>query len=76
MQRTAETIGKYGCYFLSIVKAGELLKGIKRDALRLFQRAVEKGWSGYENGEPLDDRISTQVIYKKVIANATKGKTT
>ena len=45
MQRTAETIGKYGCYFLSLVRAGELLTGIKRDALRLFQRAVEKGWS-------------------------------
>ena len=45
MQRTAETIGKYGCYFLSLVKAGELLTGIKRDASRLFQKAVEKGWS-------------------------------
>lgn len=32
-------------------------------------------WSGYENGEPLDDRISTQVIYKKVIANATPSET-
>lgn len=44
MQRTAETIGKYGCYFLSLVKAGELLTGIKRDALRLYKRSLEKGW--------------------------------
>ena len=48
-KRHSSVIQKYGCYFLSLVKAGELLTGIKRDALRLFQRAVEKGRKINEN---------------------------
>jgi len=44
MQRTAEIIGKYGCYYLSVVRAGELATGKKVDALRLYKHSLEKGW--------------------------------
>ena len=44
-QKMMKTLGEYGCYFLSLVKLAENLKGKRIDAIEAYISAWEKKWA-------------------------------
>lgn len=45
-QVIAEQIGKYGCYFLSLIRAAEKIIGRRIDAIAIYEDVVKRGWMG------------------------------
>jgi hypothetical protein len=45
-QVIAEQIGKYGCYFLSVIRAAEKIVGRRIDAIAVYEDIVKRGWMG------------------------------
>lgn len=44
IQRNAEIVGKYGCYFLSILHLAEIMTGQPIDPVRAYQDAIRYGF--------------------------------
>ena len=64
-QRVMSTIGRYGCYFLSIVHAAEKITGQRIDAVQVYNDATLARWMDADCFVVQPDRIMEMMTGKK-----------
>jgi hypothetical protein len=64
-QRVMGTIGRYGCYFLSIVRAAEKITGQRIDAVQVYNDATLARWMDADCFVVQPDRILEMMTGRK-----------